>query len=831
MVSRAVLMKSGQVSLNIAKQVNTAHPKIIMNSAKPMTNLSKIEHSTGPKEVVNAARPKAVVIVVKGNNVNVVKASACWTMKRLMDDMLPLEETPKEGKSQAELTDESHVLLKAPRKNNMYSVDLKNIIPKGGLTCLFAKATSYESELWHRRLRRINFKTMNKLVKGNLVRGLPLKLFENNQTCVTCQKGKQHRASCKSKTVNSISQPLHMLHMDLFGPTFVKSLMKKMYSLVVTDDYSRFSWVFFLATKDETSGILKSFITGVENLIDQRVKNGIGVNASDSKLMLLGINLLLLGKVNAARHKLTAAVESMDCLPNATIFEELTKMGFKKLSQKLTFYKAFFSPQWKFLIYTILQCLSAKTTAWNEFSSSMDSAIICLATNQKFNFSKYIFESMVKNLDNADEVVNEEMDDSLERAATTATSLDAEQDRGNINKTQSKATPNEPSFLGTSSGGGPSLGDYKIETESQEVREERRAKNSQAQKILQEITLVDETQGRYGDDIMFDVSDLAGEEVFVAKQGAPDSKKDDVAQVITIATIVSTASIILVSVASITDVEITLAQVLAELKSAKPTTATSKRPRAKGLVIYKQDQAPTPIIEADYLLAERLQTREQEELTIEERTKLFQQLLKKRIKHFAAKRVEEKRNRPPTKAQQRSIMCTYLKNMEGWKPKDLKSKTFANIQELFDKAMKRVNTFVDYRIELVEGSSKKVDIEIAQESSSKRAGDELEQESIKKQKVDEDKERAELKSIMEVIPDEEEVAIDVVPLATKTPSILDWKIHKEGKKSYYQIIRADRSSKMYLVFSHMLKIFDREDFETLYKLVKAKYGSTRPMED
>ncbi|GJZ92507.1 hypothetical protein Tco_0664572 [Tanacetum coccineum] len=93
--------------------------------------------------------------------------------------------------------------------------------------------------------------------------------------------------------------------------------------------------------------------------------------------------------------------EGMDCLPNATIFKELTRMGYEKLSQKLTFYKAFFSPQWKFLIHTILQCLSAKTTAWNEFSSTMASAIICLATNQKFNFSKYIFESIVKNLDNA----------------------------------------------------------------------------------------------------------------------------------------------------------------------------------------------------------------------------------------------------------------------------------------------------------------------------------------------------------------------------------------------------------------------------------------------
>ncbi|GJX83996.1 putative ribonuclease H-like domain-containing protein [Tanacetum coccineum] len=170
------------------------------------------------------------------------------------------------------LIDESQVLLRVPKKNNLYSVDLKNIVPKKSLTCFFAKATSDESKLWHKRLGHLNFKIMNKLVKGNLVRGLPSKLFENDQTCVACQKGKQHRASCKSKIENSISLPLHLLHMDLFGPTFIKSLMKKMYCLVVTDDYSRFTWVFFLATKDETSGILMSFITRIENLVDHNVK-------------------------------------------------------------------------------------------------------------------------------------------------------------------------------------------------------------------------------------------------------------------------------------------------------------------------------------------------------------------------------------------------------------------------------------------------------------------------------------------------------------------------------------------------------------------------------
>ncbi|GKE34323.1 hypothetical protein Tco_1453645, partial [Tanacetum coccineum] len=91
--------------------------------------------------------------------------------------------------------------------------------------------------------------------------------------------------------------------------------------------------------------------------------------------------------------------EGTECLPNATIFEQLTLIGYENLTQKLTFYKAFFSPQWKFLLHIILQCLSAKTTAWNEFSSTMAFDVICLATNQKFNFSKYIFDNMVKNLE------------------------------------------------------------------------------------------------------------------------------------------------------------------------------------------------------------------------------------------------------------------------------------------------------------------------------------------------------------------------------------------------------------------------------------------------
>nr|GEU43394.1 ribonuclease H-like domain-containing protein [Tanacetum cinerariifolium] len=107
---------------------------------------------------------------------------------------------PKGGKiSDFKLPDENQVLLKVPRENNMYNVNLKDIVLSEDLTCLFAKATIDESNLWHRRLGHINFKTINKLVKRNLVRGLPTKVFDNQNTYVACKKGKQHRASCKTK--------------------------------------------------------------------------------------------------------------------------------------------------------------------------------------------------------------------------------------------------------------------------------------------------------------------------------------------------------------------------------------------------------------------------------------------------------------------------------------------------------------------------------------------------------------------------------------------------------------------------------------------------------
>nr|GEU70541.1 ribonuclease H-like domain-containing protein [Tanacetum cinerariifolium] len=115
-------------------------------------------------------------------------------------------------------------------------------------------------------------------VKGGLVTfgggdGLPLKLFTNKHNCVACNKGKQHKASYKAvSAVRTISEPLQLLYMDLFGPTSIKSIDHKYYSLVVTDDFSRFCWAFFLGTKDETFYILKDFIALIENQLNKKEK-------------------------------------------------------------------------------------------------------------------------------------------------------------------------------------------------------------------------------------------------------------------------------------------------------------------------------------------------------------------------------------------------------------------------------------------------------------------------------------------------------------------------------------------------------------------------------
>nr|GEV53474.1 hypothetical protein [Tanacetum cinerariifolium] len=350
----------------------------------------------------------------------------------------------------------------------------------------------------------------------------------------------------------------------------------------------------------------------IKSLLDAVVITTAQVCVNAAQLEVDGKNVIVT-EASIRRDLQLAEEEGVDCLPNSTIFEQLALIG-------------------------------PKTTAWNEFSSTVASAIICLATNKKFNFSKWIFDSMVRNLDNVsgnilmyprfeqvpqpsdsikhvvDEAIHKELGDSLVRADTIASSLEAEQDSGNINKTQSKATPNESSSQKTSLGGGPS--------------DEDRMKLNELMKLCTNLQ--------------------------------------------------------------------------------------------------------TRVLEL-----EKTKTSQGNEIAS----------LKRRVKKL------EKRN---------------------------KSRTH--------KLKKLYKVGLTARVESLNEAS-------------------LGKDASKHERI-------------EVIDADEDITL------VNDQDIVDWKIYKEGKKSYYQIIRADGKTKLYMVFSKMLEHFDREDFlEDLYKLVTAKFESTRPVED
>ncbi|GJS64827.1 retrovirus-related pol polyprotein from transposon TNT 1-94 [Tanacetum coccineum] len=601
------------------------------------------------------------------------------------------------------------------------------------------------------------------------------------------------------------------------------------------------------------------------------------------------INCLIMGLDYGKRDLQLDYDEGMDCLSNATIFEELTRIRYEKLSQKLTFYKAFFSPHWK-NPYSLCvgNGLSAKTTAWNEFSSIMASAIICLATNQKFNFSKYIFENMVKNLENVSgkflmyprlRFIQVFLDNQLEGMSshkriyvtpshtkkifanmrrqgkdfsgrvtslfpTMVVQAQEEMGEGSAMPTDPNTHPSLLNLHHLNLKGNKNLGGLRrrtlkylslvfLEITSLKLRVKRLEKKggSRTQKLKRlykigrsarvvssdeaslgdqedasnqgrkindidvdaEITLVDETQGRHDDDLMFDTSVLNDEEVFARQDMA--EKEVSTADLVTTAgelvttidVAISTVSTILVSVAAtITENEIILAQALPELKSVEPKVTTATTTATKGILLQKPSESrttTTTIPSKDkgkgIMVEEPLKMKKKDQISFDEQeairlqAKLDEEVRLAKEKDEANVALIEEWNDIQAKIETDYELAQRLQaeEQEEMEAQRLKEQVLCLIfQDLFGQSYERVKTLGHQN--LVEG-------------------DELEQEKAKKQKVDEDKEITKLQSLMEVIPYEEEVVVDATPLATKPPSIVDWKILKEEKISYYQIIRAD----------------------------------------
>ncbi|GJW90944.1 hypothetical protein Tco_0168497 [Tanacetum coccineum] len=611
-------------------------------------------------------------------------------------------------------------------------------------------------------------------------------------------------------------------------------------------------------------------------------------------------------------------VDGITCLTNTEIFENLQLMGYEKLSDKLTFYKSFFSPQWKYLIHTVLQCLCSKSTAWNEFGTNIASAVICLAKKQKFNFSKLIFDGILRNLDPnskkflmyprflqlflnnqienftavfndeydtpshtkkvfanmkrqgkdfsrtvtplfatmliqsqamegeglgpptesqhtpttalpshssgpttlvADETLHEKRGDSVERATTTATSLDTEQGSGGspgcqdtigdrpaqtrferLSKQSNKPPLSRVNTLGSEEDSMKlqelmdlctKLSDKVLDLENvnnaqaleiQKLKKREDTSKQERNKIDQDEGISwfqedSETQGRYGHDI--------GVNTATTSITTTSINMTTVEPVTTASAPITTANVSVstakpstppttttTTTTPIEDEDLTIAQTLMKMKNKGKAKEPEKPVKVKG-----KDQ-----IEYNVDVAQRLQAELDEEARLERER-------------------EEEASKAANIAEWDDVQAMMDADYELAAKLQAKSKErypLKKEEELDQKSSKRQKT----------GESS----ELAEELRDKES-DELSQE--------------ELQQMMIIVPEQ---GMNVEALQTKY-LIIDWEIYTEGTRKYWKIIRVGNHTEVHHFIDDMLKAFDRDDLVMLWSLVKEKFNSTEPTDD
>nr|GEW44849.1 ribonuclease H-like domain-containing protein [Tanacetum cinerariifolium] len=703
------------------------------------------------------------------------------------------------------LADESHVLLKVPRKNNMYSFDMKKIVPQKDLTCLLSKATNDKSMLWHKRLGHINFKNINKLVKDNLVRGLPSKRFENGQTCVACSKGKQHKVSFKSKIQNSISQPLFMLHMDLFGPTSAEAVNTACYVqnrvLVVKPHFKTLYELF----KDE--GIFVGYSTlskafRVYHTRTRKVEENLHITFLENKPMIVGGRPEWLFDIDALLESMNYApvpaglqvdqrTDGIFLSEDKYVCDILKKFGFSSVKSASTpmethkplskdangtyvdvhlyrsmigslIYLTSSRPDIMFVVYVLWLQNQLLDYGYNFMQTNIhvdNESAICVVKN-------LVYHSKTKHI----EIQYHFIRDSYEKILITMVRIHTDY---NVSDLLTK------SFDVTSSKTINSVKQIHAIVDGKAVVISESSMRS-------DLLFVDE------DDTVPPTphdSPLAGGYTC----GSDDGRLKLLELMNTCTKLLNRVTTLQIDLSSTKVVYHKAFVTLA--KRVKKLETRLKQKRSRTVIHSSDEEEPT----------KETARQEQERYNLEKALELQKQLDQRKEDVDKGDQTQDinwndpevlryhaLQNRVFSKAEVRKNMCTYLKNQGG-------------------EVMKRSR------------------FNLQQESSKKQKLDEQTEEEVKAQ-ADTDHEVEEMKLYVKIVLDED-LVIDVIPLATKPPVIVEYKIVKEGKISTYHIIRADESTKRYTLMIKLLENIDREDLETLWKLVKDKHGNTRPEED
>nr|GEW90824.1 glutamic acid-rich protein-like [Tanacetum cinerariifolium] len=557
------------------------------------------------------------------------------------------------------------------------------------------------------------------------------------------------------------------------------------------------------------------------------------------------------------------------CLPNEEIFAGLAQMGYEKPLTKLTFYKAFFSSQWKFLIHNLLQSLSAKRTSWNEFSTSMASTVICLSKGQKFNFSKYIFDSLVCNVDSSSKfymypwfiqlIIQNQVGDLSTHTTRYISPALTQKVFANMRKVRKGFSGVEtPLFAGM-------LVAREV-TEEGLVEEQVQADGAVATAVQENVT-VDVTNEAIPSPPSHDIPSPSQEHTTPPQQlhispPAPPQGEDFPAH---LQQVLDTCSALTRHVEHLEHDNV--AQKLEIIKIRARVKRLEKANQVKSLKLKRlrkvgtsqqiessddmedvfnqgrminEDEGIELVKDADITEIKGRHAAEQAKkqaeiynldldhpskvLSMQEDDSEVQEVVEvvttaKLITDYM-KRYHGMKKKPQTEGEARKNMMFYLKNTAGYKMDFFKGMSYDEIRPIFQA---RFNANMRFLFKTRE-EIKEEDQEII-----KSINETLAHKAAKRRKLNEEAQEAEdLKKHLEIVNDEDDdVYTEATPLGRKVP-VVDYQIVMINNKPRYKIIKADETHQLYISFITLLKNFDREDLEDLWRIVKERFSTSKP---
>nr|GEU99363.1 hypothetical protein [Tanacetum cinerariifolium] len=546
----------------------------------------------------------------------------------------------------------------------------------------------------------------------------------------------------------------------------------------------------------------------------------------------------------------------VDCLPNEEIFTELARMGYEKPSTQLTFYKAFFSSQWKFLIHTILLSMSVKRTLWNEFSSAMAFAVICLSTgNLLTHTTKYaspaLTQKVFANMRRVGKgffrvetplfkgmLVGQEIEEGgdEEEHVKDVTAGDAAQEDDTaahgevhtVSQEPSIPSPTPPTLLPQPPQDLPSTSQYDKVAQALEItkpnRRVKKLKKGNRVKVLKlrrlkrigtsqridtsNVTVMDDesNKGRIIDEIdKDDVVALIDDKEEDKKD--EETKEDEPAEVKEVVDVVTTAKLITKVVTAASETIIAAGTIIFAAKPQVPAATITVTPAKVAAAPSKKRKGVEP---------KPLKKKQQVKMDEEYARKLHFELNKDiywdvAIDHVKLKakedpsvqRYQAMKRKPQTEAQARKNIMMYLKNVDGFRLDYFKGMSYDDIRPIEAKFNSNVDFLLKTKEQMEEEESKAL----------QRINETLAERAAKRRKLN--KEVEDLKRHLEIVPDEDDnVYTKATPLARKVPDV-DYEIIEINNKPYYKIIRADGTHQLYISFLTLLKNFDRDDLEAL----------------